>query len=195
QIVERSNFFLACSHNFELQTSNFKLSRSARQHPPNRADHSPKILLTQVAPRRQAQSALEKLVGNAASVVRGVFEHRLEMHGLPERTTFDILRFEGQSYIFRCRFDRIVEQDAGQPSVGEAAVYFRLEGNSRNVAQRTLVVFKHRPALTNALVEDAELSTANTRADVAEAVVIADMGVFVVRRRVAGLGSQETRVL
>src|SRR5690606_35833983 len=83
----------------------------------------------------------------------------------------------------------------GQPSVGEAAVYFRLEGDSRNVAQRTLVVFEHRPALTNALVEDAELSTANTRADIAEAVVIADMGVFVVRRTVAGLGSKETRVL
>lgn len=114
QIVKRSNFFLACSHNFELQTSNFKLSRSARQHPPNRAYNSPKILLTQVAPRRQAQSALEKLVGNAASVVRGVFEHRLEMHGLPERTTFDILRFEGQSYIFRCRFDEITEEYKSQ---------------------------------------------------------------------------------
>ena len=69
------------------------------------------------------------------------------------------------------------------------------EGQARQPTQSLAVEGVVGTPCIDPLVEDAELPPPHARQEVAQAVVVADVGVLVVRRRVARLGRQEARLL
>jgi hypothetical protein len=98
---------------------------------PDNADDSFQIVFAQTRSARQAQAALENAFGNRAATLGTVSEHRLQMQRFPNRTRFDIRRFEGQTHLFaRAAETRWIEGDAGEPIVRVPVARLRHEIDS-----------------------------------------------------------------
>src|SRR5690606_31139297 len=69
------------------------------------------------------------------------------------------------------------------------------EGQARQPTQSLAVEGVVRPPRLDPLIEDAELPPSDGREEVAQPVVVADVRVLVVRRRVPGLRRQKARLL
>ena len=67
---------------------------------------------------RQAEAFVEKVFGDGAAHSFAVTEHGLQMHGLPQRAGFDVLRLQGQADILSCRAELLrFHGDHGEPVI------------------------------------------------------------------------------
>ncbi len=123
------------------------------------------------------------------------------MHRLPKRAGFDIVFFEGQADVLAGEAFVLfgVYQDGGEPAVAKGAFGLGRELDVVAVVlpggEVVLVALEIGAALGDALVQYAHLTAADAGQDVAEAVVVADLGMLIVWGGVAGLGGQEAGFL
>src|ERR1700738_568114 len=76
------------------------------------------FLRTEARSARQAQPAIEQLLGYGAPPHPTCAEHGLKVHGLPERPRFDVFRLERDADVLaRCAEQRLIDRDARQPAV------------------------------------------------------------------------------
>ena len=89
----------------------------------------------------EAESAVEEVLAGTVAVEGCLLKYRLEVERFPERTRFDIFRFEGFAYFVGCvSVERSVERDAGEPVVGVVVVVgFLMHTDAFHVAKQFAV--------------------------------------------------------
>ena len=142
---------------------------------------------------RQAEAAVEEVFADAAGAdgfllffvelgdEAAILEHGLHMHGFPCGAALDVLFGKRVEDVHKCRLAVSGKGDRGQPIVGLGAFCGRREGDVGVVLERLCVDLVDVAFLRDALVENSHLSPADAGADVAEAIVVADLLVLIPR--------------
>ena len=152
----------------------------------------------QARPARQAQAALEQPVGHRAAAHRACREDRLQVHRLPDAAATRCSRPRGASRMSSrvAPNSARIDGDAGQPAVRAAVGGFGHELDAGQPRQRRAVALVDRRAVARACSgSDLQLAAADRREQVAQPVVVADLRVLVVRRRIARLRREVARAL
>lgn len=160
------------------------------------SDHARAILVGQRGAGGEAKALIEEAFADLAAVHLGPGEDGLEVHGLPDGAGFDVLSFQRETDLLtRDAREDGVDGQASEPAGRLSPRGFGLHSHTRQTLEGFGVGFEVPPATRDFAGEARELAKADAGRDVAEAVVIADGGMFVMRSRVAGLGGEETRLL
>lgn len=116
-----------------------------------------------------------------------ILEHGLHMHGFPCGAALDVLFGERVEDVHKGRLAVARQRDCGQPIVGLGAFCGRRERDVGIVLERLCVDLVDVAFLRDALVEDGHLSPSDAGADVAEAIVVADLLMLIPREFLARL--------
>ncbi len=110
---------------------------------------------------------------------------------VPPKVGGHVLRLQCQAHILAggAEFVR-VDGDHRKPAVVPAPGRFGHEVDARQVAQRLMVGFEDLPLAAHSFRQHPQLPATDGGEDVAQAVVVTDLGMLVVRRGVTGLGGQ-----
>ncbi len=148
--------------------------------------------LGKARPARQAQPAAEKALGDRPAADAASGEDGLHVHRLPDRAGFDVLGLQGvKDLVPACPEGRWVDRRAGEPAGRAAGRMFGHELDAGQVFERAAIEGEVGPPLPDPPLEHRQLPPGDRGQEVAQPVVVADLRVFVVRGRVAGLGGQE----
>ena len=143
-----------------------------------------------------AEALAEEAFADLAAVHFGAGEDGLEVHGLPCGPGFDVLRFECETDLLAGDAGNLrIDGQAGQPAGGLAPGSLGLHGHAGQRFERFGVRFEMAAAAGNFAGEARELTEPDAGSDIAEAIVIADGGMLVMRSSIPGLGRQEARLL
>lgn len=117
----------------------------------NGFQHSREVVFAQVAAAGQAEAVFEQLLRQAVAEEEGIFKYRLQVHRFPERAALDIFCFQRQPDMLsrHAAGPGGIDEDAGQPAVGDAVFRLVQQRNALPVAQRLLIEFKHLVAPPN----------------------------------------------
>ena len=139
---------------------------------------------------------VEKAGTDLAAVHLGGSEDRLEVHGLPDRAGFDVLGFEREADLLTGDTgNRGIDGQAGEPAGRLTPGGFRLHGHARESLEGFGVGSEVTTTARDLAGQARELAESDAGRDIAEAVVIPDGRMFVMRSGIARLGGEEARLL
>src|ERR1051326_1105213 len=120
-------------------------------------------------------------------------EQRLQVHRLPHGTRLNVFSRECTTQVFATSTAfRGIDQNACKPSRAATERRFGHEFQSRNAGKSALISGTVFPTRLDPFLQMTELAASDGGKDVAHPVVEAQFGVLVVRRWIAGLGSEKT---
>src|SRR5262245_35836361 len=115
------------------------------------------------------------------------------MHRLPERPRLDVRRLEREADVVARRAECCrVDSDAREPAVRPAVRRFRHERDAKATSEPLPVNIVNRATTLQFLCERLQLAPADCRKQVAEAVVVPDLGMLIMRRDIPCLRRQMT---
>jgi len=125
-----------------------------------------------------------------------ILEHRLQVHRLPQGAGFDVRLVQRHADRLPVGAERLwVHRDAGQPMCATAPRRFRHQRDAGEVAEGLGVGVEDAAFGRDAVGQHLQLAAAHGGQQVAQAVVVADLGVLVVRSRVARPGGEFKRMI
>ena len=142
---------------------------------------------------RQAEAAVEEVFADAAGAdgfllffvelgdEAAILEHGLHMHGFPCWAALDVLFGERVEDVHKGRLAISGKGDRGQPIVGLGAFCGRRKRDVGVVLESFCVQLVNVSFLSDALVENSHLTSSDAGADVAEAIVVADLLMLIPR--------------
>ena len=134
----------------------------------------------------------EEAFADFSAVYFGGGEDGLEVHGLPDGAGFDILGLEREPDLFAGNSRNLgVDGQAGEPAGRLTPRGFGLHGHAWKRFEGLGVGLEVAAATRDFAREARELAESDTGGDIAEAIVIADGGMLVMRRGVPGLGREK----
>ncbi len=144
----------------------------------------------------QAEAVIEEALARLASVHFGAGKHRLEMHGLPHGAGFDVFGFKGEADLLAGGASNLrIDGQARKPTGRLTPRSFGLHDDAREILEGFGIGFEVSATARDFAREAGELPQSDAGGDIAEAVVISDRGMLVVRSGVTSLGRQETSLL
>ena len=119
------------------------------------------------------------------------------MHGLPQGSGFNIFLFQGQSDILPGYTIRQggIDKNTGKPPIGEKTRTFYQKRNSFYICQCFLIVTEICSSIYNSIGQNSHLPPSNTSKHIAHSIIVADVGMLVMRCRVSGLGGKKSGFL
>ena len=130
----------------------------------------------------EAEAVVEEVLADGAAAHATAAKDGLQVHRFPDGAGFDVLGFQGKADLFVGGAKLFgVDQNNRQPTVAAAIGGLGHEGDAGEVAEEFLVGGENLAFALDALVEDAQLATSDRGHDVAHPVIVAYLGVFVVR--------------
>ena len=139
---------------------------------------------------------VEEASADFAAMHLGGSEDGLEVHGLPDWAGFDILSFERETDLLaRDAGEDRINRQAGEPARGLTSGGFGLHGHAGETLEGFGVGSEVPTTARDLARETGELTEADTGGDIAEAVVITDGGMFVMRSGIPGLGREKFSLL
>ncbi len=145
---------------------------------------------------RKAEAVFEEVLAHLASVHFGAGKDGLEMHGLPHRTGFDVLGFKGETHLLAGDASHLqIDGQARKPAGRLAPRSLGLHDDSGEILEGFGIGFEVSATARDFAREAGELSQSDAGGDIAEAVVITDGGMLVVRGGVTSLSGQEASLL
>ena len=144
----------------------------------------------------QAQTMLEEAFADFAAVHFGASEDGLKMHGLPDGAGLDILGFERETDLLAGETrDLGIDGEASEPASRLTPGGFRLHSYSGQRFERIGIRLEMPAATRDFAGQASKLTESDTGGDIAEAIVIADGGMLIMRSGIPGLGRQEASLL
>ena len=136
----------------------------------------------------KAQTMLEEAFADFAAVHFGAGKDRLEMHGLPDGAGLDVLGFERETDLLAGDAgDLGIDSQASEPAGRLTPRGFGLHGHAGQRLEGFGISFEMSAATGDFAGQASKLTESDAGGDIAEAIVIADGGMLVVRRGILAL--------
>src|SRR5229473_3935342 len=158
------------------------------------ADHPFLLGTAHTARAGKTDPLLEELLSNGTPDSLGLLPERLQVHRLPYWPRLDVVRGERIEDVVTAGAKLVrMNQKAGEPvgMLSPRRLWHRLDAGQ--AGQCLTVSREHGSTLLYALGEHPQLPTSDRCQHVAEAIVVAELGVFVGNSRVARLSRPEAR--
>ena len=154
------------------------------------------IFFGQACTRGEAEAMFEQSFTDLAAMHFGAGEDRLEVHGLPHGTGFDVLGFERETNLLAGDTRSLrVNSEAGEPARRFAPGGFGLHNDTGEILEGFGVGFEVSATAGYFTGEARELTKSDAGGDIAEAVIIPDRRMLVMGSGVTSLGRQEASLL
>ena len=155
-------------------------------------DHAIAILFRHAGAGGKAEALVEEAFADFAAVHFGAGEDGLEMHGLPDGAGLDVLGFERATDLLAGDAgDLGIDGEASEPASRLTPGGFRLHSYSGQRFERIGIRLEMPAATRDFTGQASKLTESDTGGDIAEAIVIADGGMLIMRSGIPGLGRQE----
>ena len=139
---------------------------------------------------------IKEAFANFAAVHLGGGEDGLEVHGFPNGTGFNVISLERETDLLaRDAGDLWIDGQAGEPVGRLAPRSLGLHGDAGKGFEGFGVGLEVSTATRDFTGEARELTEPDAGRDIAEAIVIADGGMLIMRSGVARLGGEEAGLL
>jgi len=145
---------------------------------------------------REAEALVEEAFADFAAMHLGRSKDGLEVHGLPDGTGFDVLSLERETDLLAGDSGEDgIDGEASEPVGRLSPRGFGLHGHAGQSLEGFGVGFEVAAAAADFSGEPRELAKADAGRNITQAIIIPDGGMLIVRSGVAGLGSEEARLL
>ena len=162
----------------------------------NARDDAVALLSRKAGAGRKAEAMFEQSFTDLAAVHFGASEDRLEVHGLPYRTGFDVLSFKGQTHLLAGDASNLrIDGQARKPAGRLTPRSLGLHDDAGEILEGFGIGFEVAAPTGDFAGETGELPKSDAGGDIAQAVVIADGGMLIMRGGVTSLGRQEASLL
>ncbi len=160
------------------------------------ADYHPDVVLGDPRAGGKAEAAGEEVFAHTVDIGRGRGVDRLQVHWFPEQACLDAERVEVETYAVggEAAGEVGVNRDCREPEVGVGmAVGVAVKVNAGYGSEELGIEGRETSVMGYVLFEDGHLAASYAGADVAHAVVVADVLVLIVGIWLAGLCCVEHR--
>jgi len=148
--------------NFFFKTGSATLSPRESFNALHDADDSLPVHFTQARPRRQAQPVGKKIPGHRASNHPRIGKHRLEVHRLPHRPSFDVFFLKGDPNILSCGTEFVgIDSETRQPPGAAPIGSLRHEVDPGQRSEGLLVSAEILAAAGDSFLQHVELASSH----------------------------------